>query len=369
MRSSFVGWFAAATAAFAQSPQILEFRTAPGAPLAVVSTDPGDSRVQTRGGAMVLDLRATVLLRNGATQNVRGVTLLVLAQDQTPGGKGSVAAPSLNVPPGRTFPVKINLRLLRPLPAPAGTLVEVGLDGVLFSDLSFFGPNRLESRRMLTAWELEARRDREYLKAVLAKEGPDGLQRDVLASIARQQSRPRLDVQVRGPQRAISAAVSALTGHNVPFAFLKLPEAPLELLSGSARMSASDTESPRIEVVNRSTRPVRYFELGWIVRDAGGREYLAGAIPAESSALDLQPGKTAATLQGRSYTFGAEIAAMTGFVSQVEFADGSLWIPTRRALGEGPLLRLLPASPEEQRLSELYRSKGLQALVQELASY
>lgn len=368
MRNSII-WCFAAGAALGQSPQLLNVRMSQGAPLEVVSTDLGDSRVQTRGGAMVLDLHATVTLRNGGPQNVRGVTLLVLAQESTPGGKGSVAVPSLNVAPGRSFPVKINLRLLRPLPAPAGPLVEVGLDGVLFADLSFYGPNRLESRRMLTAWELEARRDREHLKAILSGDGPEGLQREILASLSRQQSRPRLDVQVsRGGNRAISAAVQALTGRSVHFSFLKLPDAPLEPVSGAAHVNAAESDSPRIEVANRSRQTVKYFEVGWIVKDAGGREYLAGALPAEPS-LDLRPGRIAGTLQGRSYRFGSEIAAMSGFVSQVEFADGSLWIPSRKALASASLLDLLPASPEEQRLAELYRSKGLQALLEELARF
>jgi hypothetical protein len=373
MRSSLTClWVAAGTALLAQAPppQLLEFRTASGSPLTVVGTELGDSRVQNRGGAMVLDLHATVTLRNNGTQNVRGVTLLVLAQEMTPGGKGSVAVPSLNVPPGRNFPVKINLRLLRPLPAPAGPLVEVGIDGVLFSDLTFFGPNRLESRRVLTAWELEARRDREYLKAVLDKQGAEGLRQEMLASMARQQARPRLDVQVsRGPNRAISAAVNALTGKNVSFAFLKLPGAPLDPLTGVAHVSADEAGSPQIEVTNRSNRPVRYFEVGWIVKDAGGREYLAGTIPPETATLDLRPGKTAGTQQGRTYKLGSEIASMSGFISQVEFADGSLWIPSRKALGEGSLLGILPASPEEQRLGELYRNKGLQALAEELGKF
>src|SRR5712692_217907 len=213
---------------------------AAGSPVTVVGRDLGDSRVQARGGAMVLDLHATLTLRNDSRQNIRGITMLVLAQEMTPGGRGSVAVPSLNVAPGRTFPVRINLRLLRPLPAPLGPLVEVGLDGVLFSDFSFFGPNRLESRRTMTVWELEARRDREHLKAVLQKGGAEGLRQEMLASTARQASRPRVDVAVsRSGNRAISAAVSALTSRNVSFAFLKLPESPLEAVSGTAQVNGA----------------------------------------------------------------------------------------------------------------------------------
>lgn len=344
---------------------------AAGAPVSIVSTELGDSRIQARGGAMVLDLHATVMLKNNAPQSVRGVTLVVLAQEMAPGGKGSVAVPSLNVGPGKTFPVRINLRLLRPLPAPPGPLVEVGLDGVLFSDFSFFGPNRLESRRTMTVWEQEARRDRDYLKAVLSQKGPEGLQQEMLASLARQSQRPRLEVQVSRPTRTLSTAVSALTGHNVNFAFLKLPDSPLDLVSGSAQINGAEATAPRVEVANHSKRPVRYFEVGWIVRDAAGHEYMAGSIPGASSSLDLQPGRSASATQDRTFKFARpegppSIAGMTGFISQVEFADGGIWIPSRSALREGSLLGILPVSPEEQRLGEIYRTKGLPALIEEL---
>jgi hypothetical protein len=375
MRNSIAWLCLAAGAALGQSGEPLDaasairFRFAPGLPLSVVSSDLGDSRVQVRGGAMVLDLHATVALKNTGGQHVRGVTLLVLAQEMTPGGKGSVAAPSLNVAPGQTFPVRINLRLLRPLPAPPGPLVEVALDGVLLADFSFFGPNRLDSRRTLTAWELEARRDREHLKAVLAKGGPEAVRQEMLASLARQQSRPRLDVQVsRGGPRALSAAVHALTAKNLNFAFLKLPDAPLEPVTGAVQVNGAEAYSPRIEVTNRSNRPVRYFEVGWIVKDASGRDFLAGSVP--SSAGEVPPGGTATAAQNRTYKFGLpSIGGTAGFIGQVEFADGSIWIPSRRALSEGGLLNILPVSPEEQRLSQLYRANGLQVLIEELGRF
>jgi len=50
----------------------------------------------------------------------------------------------------------------------------------------------------------------------------------------------------------------------------------------------------------------------------------------------------------------------------VEFADGGYWIPSRADLADGRLGQLVPPSPEEQRLVQLYRRKGLLALVEEL---
>ena len=60
---------------------------------------------------------------------------------------------------------------------------------------------------------------------------------------------------------------------------------------------------------------------------------------------------------------------MTGFVSQVEFTDGSIWIPDRSALSDPRLAHVVAPSPEEQRLTQLYRRKGLAALVAELKKF
>src|SRR5579864_9331061 len=100
-------------------------------PVAVIASDYGDSNESARGGAMLLDLHAALSLRNSSQRRIRGITLLVTAQDVTPGGKGSVMVTSLDVGPDETFPVRIDLRLLRPLPASLAVPVQISLDGVL----------------------------------------------------------------------------------------------------------------------------------------------------------------------------------------------------------------------------------------------
>lgn len=343
-------------------------------PLAVVSTDLGDSRATPRGGAMALDLRVALTLRNLTQNRVRGVTLLVLAQDVTPGGKASVATPSLNVGPGEAFPVRIDLRLLRPLSAAmTGPLVRVDLDGVLFQDLSFYGPNLLNSRRSMTVWEAEAERDRRHFRSILAAQGPDGLQREVLDSLARQAARPRLDVQVSRGGRSTSTAASG-AGHVAQFAFLKFPDSPVEPIEGAVRIAGNEARSPSIQVRNRSAKPVSYFEIGWIVRDKDGREYLAASVPATEAELRLAPGQQGRALQDAALRFSrnggpVSIEGMTGFVSQVEYADGKVWVPNRSELSGAQLMRVLAPSPEEQRLTDFYRRKGLAALVLELRKY
>lgn len=341
----------------------------PDSPVTLLAANLGESRATARGSAMVVDLRMALSLRNAGMKRIAGITLLVTAQEFAPGGRGSVASPSLNVAPGEVFPVRIDLRLLRPAQMAGGPLVEVMLDGVLFQDLSFYGPNRLDSRRSLTAWEMEAQRDRRHFKQVLASYGAEGLQREVLSSLARQAERPRLNVAVSRGGRAVTSAASERVAQ---FAFLEIPGSPVVPLEGWAHISGNEARAPRIEVRNRSNDPVRYVEIGWVVEDRGGRRFLAGSVPASDPDLYLPPGRTGRVLQDTAlrFTRGAGqpvyIERMAGFVNQVEFSDGKIWIPNRQALAETKLLQVLAPSPEEQRLTELYRKKGLQALVAEL---
>jgi len=63
------------------------------------------------------------------------------------------------------------------------------------------------------------------------------------------------------------------------------------------------------------------------------------------------------------------VEGMTGFVSQVEYADGKVWVPNRASLENAQLLRVIAPSPEEQRLTDLYRTKGLSTLIEELRKF
>lgn len=342
-------------------------------PITLVTFDLGGSRATARGGAMMLDLNSGLLLRNSSGKRIRGVTLLMLAQDFAPGGRASVAVPALDVAPGENFPVRIDMRMLRPLAAGGGPLVQVLLDGVLFDDLTFFGENRLNSRRSLTVWELEARRDRKHFQQLLEAQGPEALQRELVASVSRLQERPRLDVQMarRGnlPRPASAPATTYEPERAVQFSFLRLPDAPIELTGGAAKLAGNEAKAPSIDIVNKQGKAIRHLDLGWVVGTRDGVEFLAGTLPA-----DVQlpgNGKTTildeAALRLTSRT-GSRVVIdnVVGFAHAVEFADGQLWIPSRAALEDPRLARLLPPSPEEQRLVELYRKSGLKALVEDL---
>src|SRR5512141_2982711 len=256
--------FASLAVAVAQQPSLdtrtsLKIEFPADSPVTLVSADLGDSATTAQGSAMIIDLHSSLSLRNSATKRIRGVTLLVTAQEVTAGGKASVSVPSLNVGAGETFPVRVNLRLLRPL-VPMRPLVVVSLDGVLFDDMSFYGPNRLNSRRTMSVWELEARRDRRHFKSVLEAQGADGLRNAMLESLAQQAARPRIDVQMARGGRATTVEAE----HPVRFAFLAVPGSPVEPIIGVAQVSGNQARAPSIEVRNRGDRAVRYFELGWI---------------------------------------------------------------------------------------------------------
>jgi hypothetical protein len=340
-------------------------------PLALKSFTMADSRATARGAALALDLHMAATLRNNGANRIHGVTLRVVAQEVTLGGKGSVTYPSLNVGPGETFQVRIDMQLMRPSQVTGAPLVQVDLDGVLFQDLSFFGPDRLNSRRMMTACEMEAQRDREHFKRVLAQAGRAGLQREMLESMARQSESSQLAVSVKRGGRAVTSAATG-SEHDAEFAFLKFPDSPVEPLKGLARISGNEARAPRIEVRNRSNRPVKYVEMGWIVSDPSGRQYMAGSLPSADSDVLLPPGQSARLLQETTLNFSAKgqpvnVQKMVGFVSQVEFADGKLWVPSRQ--DNALLLGVLPPSAEEQRLTDIYRKRGIDALAAELGKF
>ena len=329
-------------------------------PVTVLSADWGESSATARGGAMLLDLHTSLSLKNSSGRRIRGVTLLVMAQEVTPGGKASVSVPSLNVGPGENIPVRIDLRLLRPLQSGSGPLVEVGLDGVLFDDLSFYGPNRLNSRRSMTVWELEARRDRKHFRSILDHEGGDGVRREMLASLDRQARRSQIEARVQPGKGGFT-----ISGHPVELAFLEAPNSPLSAQGGTARVINDEARNPTMQVANTSNRRLRGMEMAWLIKDTAGHEFVTGPIPFD---LGLGPKQRTRLVQDASFKFaqsgGQPIAidSMSAFLTSIEFEDGSMWVPERSG-------KLLTPSPEEQRLSELYRKRGLQTVIDELRKF
>ena len=328
-------------------------------PVSLLSEDFGNSNATARG-ANLIDVNAALSLRNSGQKRIRSMTLMVSTPDAA--GKGSVSVPTLDAGPGETFSVHISTRMVRPLTA-GNPVVEVTLDGVLFDDLSFYGPDLLHSQRNMIRWELEAQRDRKYFKTLLAAGGPEGLRKEMLSSLARQGDSSQRGVQmVRGRATNIDAEPES------QFAFLDIPESPVEASGGMARIGTNLAGAPRFEVRNRSPRAVQHLEISWIVKDQQGREFLAASMPAD---MKLAPNQSGQVAQDAALRFDRPISiqSMSGFVSSVEFADGSQWIPSRGALDQTRLRQLVAPSPEEQRLSQIYTRKGIQALIDELKKF
>jgi hypothetical protein len=227
----------------------------------------------------------------------------------------------------------------------------------------------------MTATEMETQRDRTALKRVLAQGGNEALKTAVLKILDRQKGLP--DVQgriVRG--RVLTnvgvAAIASEQERQEKFAFLQFPDGPIQLIKGWAMIAGSDARTPSIEVANLTNKPVRYVELGWVLTDSNGRSYMAGSLPSSDPAFTLAPhgtGKvsTENTLEYSTSGKPLSIRKVTGFVNQVEFADGKVWVPSRQNMDSNPLLlQVMEPSVEEERLANLYVTKGLPALVEEL---
>jgi hypothetical protein len=95
-------------------------------------------------------------------------------------------------------------------------------------------------------------------------------------------------------------------------------------------MSSSPT------VAARSGKPV-LIRRDRLVRDKQGQEYLAGSVPASESTMVLPAGQRTGLQEDTALKFSRagraiEIDGMTAYVSQVEFADGHVWVPSRQVL-------------------------------------
>jgi hypothetical protein len=345
-------------------------------PVAVMRTDTGTSRQIARGAAVVLDLNLSLTLRNISSNRIHGVTLRIVSQEVAMGGVGSVFQPGLNVGPGEAFPVHIATKLMRPMQMADGPMLQVFLDGVLFQDLSFYGPDKLHSRRVMTASEMEAQRDRTGLKRLLAQGGSPALQDAIIRILARRNALPEIQGRIVRGRALTNAGLAAIAPERQEqFAFLRFPDGPIQLIRGSATIAGSDARTPSIEVTNLTDKPVKYVELGWVLTDPNGRSYMAGSLPSSDPAFSLPAHGTGKVSQENTLEFSTggkplSIRKVTGFVNQVEFADGKVWVPSRQNLESNPLLlQVMEPSVEEERLANLYVTKGLPALVEELKKY
>lgn len=338
-------------------------------PVLPVSFAMGSSTAKIRNTSMVLDLRASLVLRNVGTKALSGLTMRVEAPDLQ-SGKGSVTVPSLTVQPGETFPVHLDMEIQRPISAgrtSTPSLVLVSLDCALFADLTSYGPDQLHARHMLLVYEMEARREREYLAVLLHNQEWAKL-RDEL-NFGLPDSAPRsLGLEfIHGP---LSSMMSPKSFSVSPVVF---SGAPVQPIGGGAQVVGNEVRSSYVELRRTSNRSVRSLELGWIVRDDHDRDFVGGSIPVTLSTDSVQSVKitdSAALRFSNGIGQPMVIGALRAFVNDVEFTDGKVWIPSRSDIDEAtsdPVLRHeLSNSPEQQRLSKIYRLHGTVGLAEEL---
>jgi len=329
----------------------------------------GFTNVTMRGPSMVVDLHETLILINVGKKPICGLTLRVEAQDITPWGKGSVIKPSLFVLPGEEFPVKVDMQLLRPITAAKSesAMVQVSLDCALFSDLKAYGPDKLNSRSTLMVYEMEARRDRQFLGRLLGNGKIPELREEL--NFGMQDSIPRqLGLELlRGPR------VTPLRERALVVSPVSFPKSPVQPLSGTAQVAGNEVRAPRVDVRNVSKLRVASVAMGWIVRDDHGTDFVAGALTSRSP---IGPVQTSSISESGTLRFSLPtghpmvIDGLMTFVNDVEFADGTVWIPSRddidAATQDHTLRRELATSPEEQRLASIYRREGTEGLKKEL---
>ena len=359
----------AGTCAYAAEGKWLDVNFPHDSPVLPVSFSLGPTTARVVSSSLALDLHASVLLKNTAMKTLSGLTLRVEAQDLTPGGRGSVTVPSIEAHPGEAFPVRIDLELRRPfsLGQGEGAMVRVSLDCAVFSDLTAYGPDQLRTRRSLAVYELQARRDREYIASLLASRRFSDIREELNFGLEDYPQRLGLEL-LRRPSAEVQGREQQIPVTTVPF-----PSSPVQALSGLAQVAGNEVRDPRIEIRNNSRRPVRSIEVGWVVRDDRGKEFVAGIVPASTPLAPVQTvsaGNLGVLRLSRSPGQSFSISSLLAFVDDVEFADGKLWIPSRsdidRATSDPVLRRALANSPEQQRLAQIYRRRGLAGLMEEL---
>ena len=71
----------------------------------------------------------------------------------------------------------------------------------------------------------------------------------------------------------------------------------MEPLKGWAQVAGNEARAPNIEVRNRSGKPVKYVELGWVLTRPGGPAVRGRVAPFLRPGLYLPPDKTGTVRQ------------------------------------------------------------------------
>jgi hypothetical protein len=219
-------------------------------------------------------------------------------------------------------------------------------------------------------YELEARRDRRYLAGLLQSGRLAQLREELNFGL------PDYNPQQLGLELLRDPGARRDRDQAVNVGTVSFPSSPVQAVGGAARVTANEVRAPQVELKNTSQKPVRSIEMGWIVRDERGRDFVAGSVPAS---MQIEPVQTVRMTEPGTLRFSHPtgqpfvIGELLAFVSDVEFMDGKLWIPSRVDIDESTrdpnLRRALATSPEQQRLADIYRRKGITGLAEELRRF
>src|SRR5579859_48536 len=168
---------------------------------------------------------------------------------------------------------------------------------------------------------MEARRDRRYLAALL-ETGKLAQLREELNFGLQDLSPPQLGLELLRTPASTPKGEQAMNVGAVLF-----PSSPVQPTRGAARVLGNEVIEPQVEVKNRSKKTVRSIEMGWIVRDERGKDFVAGSVPAS---IKLGPVQTGTLSEPGTLRFSHGtgqpmlIGAVMAFVDNVEFSDGNL---------------------------------------------
>ncbi len=324
---------------------------------------------RVRGMSMTSDLHGDLLLRNSSTKVLAGLTLRIDSPNLGLALKASITLPSLRTAPGETVPIRIDAALVQPISSEnlTGASVSVSLDCAEFSDGSTFGPDTLDTEQQLQFYRAEAERDRKYLAGLLSA-GQLPRLREALNFGLLDTGRALAGMEVLPPETADNAKTQPS-----PIMCRNYDSSPVSILDGTFHHVRSQLRGSRVTVRNRSAKPIKNVEVGYLVGSPREGLFFAGTVPSAASLAPGQQINLAGAPPLRVFESSGEPSAsatLVAFVARATFSDGSLWIPSRDDLQsftvDPALRRALSFSPEQQRLAELYHRDSISAVISDL---
>lgn len=358
----------------AESPApAVQFNVPDDSPILLQSFDVSAVPERPRGTPIVREFDTRLRVRNASSKTIVGVAVSVAYEGISAVPAASVVTTGIRVAPQAEFPLHIALETAhatRVSISSPGT-VQILLDCVLFSDLSTYGPNHLRERMNLLVYELQARRERGYISQLLKA----GRLPDIREEL-------NFGLPAEAPAWALKVATQRNMGRGELLHVQALLESgPIQIVRGTIEAAGGRFWSPLFEVRAQNRAVPASLDIALILADERGREAIAAILPfsIEADASGTIRLQSAITAQASALdSVPVLIRKCHAFVSDVRFADGSVWIPSRADLekasaaslpNDAPLLNALSTCPERQRLAAVFRRGGMQAVESDLKRF